>query len=404
MKQGYLSNYFKGIAAKRLSAGEVDSQISNQHEFNGVNTLKNLFGTERKTLNSKFVFAGKDSEHNLETECVLTWYDSRENVPTRAPEFRLYYSANAPVEHAKEGDLLIIAQTEKNEFIVFITEAGSTTEAQLIWMFGLNNLSEKYQIKNFEDEPVIELDFSLINILDDLGVEIEESADEYLEQMIREFGNSFPSTRKFSEFARNSLGEIDYRENPDILIMQFFEREELLFRTFEKHIVREKLVSGFGDDVDKFISYSLSVQNRRKSRAGYALENQLEHIFTQLNIKFSRGQETENKSKPDFLFPGIDEYRNNEFSATRLSMLGVKSTCKDRWRQVLSEAARIERKHLFTLEPAISMNQTNEMEANYLSLVLPESLHSTYKEVQRENLLNLSAFIDMVKVRESTTT
>ncbi|GJQ62004.1 MAG: hypothetical protein SCALA702_10570 [Melioribacteraceae bacterium] len=84
-------------------------------------------------------------------------------------------------------------------------------------------------------------------------------------------------------------------------------------------------------------------------------------------------------------------------------MLGVKSTCKDRWRQDLSEAERIERKHLFTLEPAISVNQTNEMEANKLSLVLPESLHSTYKETQRENLLNLSSFIDIVKSRESTT-
>jgi hypothetical protein len=33
-------------------------------------------------------------------------------------------------------------------------------------------------------------------------------------------------------------------------------------------------------------------------------------------------------------------------------MLGAKTTCKDRWRQVLTEAIKIPHKHLFTLETA----------------------------------------------------
>ena len=36
MKQGYLSQYFKGIAAKVLSAVEADYAKSNQHEFNFI--------------------------------------------------------------------------------------------------------------------------------------------------------------------------------------------------------------------------------------------------------------------------------------------------------------------------------------------------------------------------------
>jgi hypothetical protein len=36
--------------------------------------------------------------------------------------------------------------------------------------------------------------------------------------------------------------------------------------------VRERLKSGFLDDVDEFAWYSLSVQNRLKARAGAALE------------------------------------------------------------------------------------------------------------------------------------
>ena len=60
-------------------------------------------------------------------------------------------------------------------------------------------------------------------------------------------------------------------------------------------------------------------------------------------------------------------------------MLGAKSTCKDRWRQVLSEAQRIPNKHLLTLEPGISENQTDEMQAKRLQLILPAQLHATYR-------------------------
>ncbi|MEJ1958214.1 MAG: type II restriction endonuclease [Nitrosomonadales bacterium] len=86
-------------------------------------------------------------------------------------------------------------------------------------------------------------------------------------------------------------------------------------------------------------------------------------------VRYSRTAITENKSKPDFIFPGQTEYHNPAFNPLNLTMLGVKSTCKDRWRQVLAEADRIKRKHLLTLEAAISTNQTDEMQAKDLQLV-----------------------------------
>lgn len=83
-------------------------------------------------------------------------------------------------------------------------------------------------------------------------------------------------------------------------------------------------------------------------------------------------------------------------------MLGVKSTCKDRWRQVLTEADRIEHKHLLTLEAAISTNQTDEMQAKNLQLVLPRSLHGTYTETQQSWLMDVSSFIALVRQRKSS--
>ena len=162
----------------------------------------------------------------------------------------------------------------------------------------------------------------------------------------------------------------------------------------------ERLREGFGDEVDVFISYSLSVQNRRKSRAGFALENHMEQILKDNCITYTREGVTENKTKPDFIFPDIINYHNPAFPISRLTMLGVKSTCKDRWRQVLSEADKISHKHLLTLQPGISENQTREMQANNLQLVLPRQLHETYSKIQASWLTDVATFLKFITSRQ----
>jgi hypothetical protein len=81
-------------------------------------------------------------------------------------------------------------------------------------------------------------------------------------------------------------------------------------------------------------------------------------------------------------------------------MLGVKSTCKDRWRQVLAEAARVETKHLLTLETSISTNQTDEMRAQKVALIVPKKLHATYAPSQRAFLLDVANFAAEAKNKQ----
>ncbi len=145
--------------------------------------------------------------------------------------------------------------------------------------------------------------------------------------------------------------------------------------------------------------FFLSVQQRRKSRVGHALENHLEALFMAHSMRYVRGTETENRNRPDFLFPSEAHHRNPAF-ASLLTMLGVKSTCKDRWRQVLSEAQRIGHKHLLTLEPGISENQADEMRAKHLQLVLPAQLRETYRDSQRRWLFTVGDFLEIVKGRQ----
>ena len=399
MRRGYLSEYLPEIAIKRLSAVEASLHRSNQHEFNGVNALKRILGEERRSFPALFVYLDDDGDP-LKEEGFLTWYDAREAHPTRS-EYRLYFPTTVVSDRANEGDLFVIARRPEGSLLVIVAAGGSTMENQLLWLFGGGDLVQPgYSIRGEGEGDEIRVDFISRYILDQIGLEAEETDENFLEFMLREFGGVFPATRIFSAYARSTLQTASSSDSPDELIMAWMEREEILFRTLERHLIADRLRHGFDGDVDGFIAFSLSVQNRRKARAGSALENHLEHIFVLNGIRYSRTAVTEGKSKPDFLFPGKTEYHDPGFTPEFLTMLGVKSSCKDRWRQVLAEADRVADKHLLTLEPGISESQTSEMRGKRLQLVLPRRIHQSYSSEQRRHLIDLSQFMDLIADRQ----
>ncbi len=396
-----LSQYFTGIGAKRLSDVEVKPDVSNQHEFNGIADFKNIFGTDKINFQGHFIYLFDDEEQIIEDTGSLTWYDARENHETRT-EYRLYYSTNPVIETATTGDLVVIGRTGDNELAIIVAPQGSTSEQQLLWLFGLAEVGSKFIVRDLTAEDT-QLNFAGRYIITSLGFEVPDTAPDFLEEIIRRFGGKFPTTAEFSTYTRSTLTDVSPIDEPDNTLLAWLEREELLFKTLEKHLVAKKLQQGFGEkgnDVDEFISFSLSVQNRRKSRAGFSFENHLAHMFDKHDVQYSWGAKTERNNKPDFLFPGIIQYQDIEFTTGLLTMLGVKTSAKERWRQILSEAERIERKHLITLEPAISVNQTDEMIAQHLQLVLPQPLMETYTAEQQDKLINLSDFIGIVHERQ----
>jgi hypothetical protein len=402
MKKGYLSEYFLGAAYKRLTTVETDRSCSNQHEFNGVSELKEIFGDKKNTFDAQFIYLCDDDPEPIEEEGFLTWYDAREAHRTRS-EYRLYFSDSMVSKNASEGDILLIALQPDNKVLVIIAESDSTIGNQLLWLFGLNDSSHPgFSVRGELASDQIKLEFASNYILEQIGIEPEVTDDNYLEKMLTQFQGKFPSTKIFSEFARSTIPEFNVCDNPDDVINAWIQREYVLFATLERYFIANKLQDGFdGDVVEAFLRFSLSVQNRRKSRAGSSLENHLEYLFESHNIKYARNSLTEAKSRPDFLFPGNSEYHNPDYPNLSLTMLGVKSTCKDRWRQILTEANRIENKHLFTLEPSISENQTNEMKSKKVQLVLPKSLHASYTTAQQKWLMNMQDFIKMVKNKQN---
>lgn len=188
--------------------------------------------------------------------------------------------------------------------------AGSAIEQQLFWLFGLRATGDRFDDnkRDFRRERGQELSFTARYILELIEIEAIVTEDEWLDALLKKFGAEFPATGIFSEFARKHAPETSVRDDPDHALMTWIEFEERLFRTLERHIVSKRLADGFmlskKADVEGFIKFSLSVQNRRKSRAGSALEHHLAAIFSARKLRFERGARTENNNRPDFLFPG----------------------------------------------------------------------------------------------------
>jgi hypothetical protein len=426
-----ISDYFEGVAAKYLSAVDAEPERSNGHEIGGLPSagFKTYLGTPSKgeefRFRAKQVYISDESEAPVIADSHVTWYDARWKRPDRTPEYRLYYYDSAVTDCISEGDFFLVAKlregvlpppdavSQKELFgagsgslLMVFTPAGSSIEHQLRAMFGLDSVGAVFSPGKLD---AISMLLPLRIMLEDLGVEVQAKpapGTDWLDRLLQAFeGNDFPTTSVFSGFARESIAlEVSPVDAPDATLMSWMEHEESLFRIYERHIVQERLKVGFGDegqDVDAFINFSLSVQNRRKSRVGHAFEGHLDCLFKHHGLKFEqgrgKGKVTENNSKPDFIFPSFAAYHDENFPAASLMMLGAKTTCKDRWRQVLSEANRIPSKHLITLEPAISGAQLEEMRSHHLQLVIPSPIHSTYSAKQRSSLIDVQSFIQSVK-------
>lgn len=405
IQRGQLSDYFEGVGVKRLSVVDAEPKTSNQHEVGTTVKMRADFlgETHQQKFPAIYIWLGGDQEGFTE-ESWATHYDTRINKP-RAAEWRLYYPSNPVTEAMKAGDTLFLAKDQGGVLWFIVAPEGSTSEQQLFWLFGLRPEGKSFVSREFSDEEP-ELDFAARFILDEIGVEFEEPEADKLDSIIDKFGATFPKTADFSDLARLTLPEVRAEDDPDAALIAWLDHEEALFRRLERRVVSARIEAGFvnheGTDVDGFISFSLSVQNRRKSRMGHSLENHLAAVLRAYDIRHVRGAVTEHNHKPDFLFPDLETYQAAPVEGDpRLTMLGAKSTCKDRWRQVLAEAEKISRKHLLTLEPGISEPQTDQMEASNLQLVVPAPVHGSYTDAQRGWLWSVGDFINEARARQA---
>ena len=332
---------------------------------------------------------------NKDAFITIRWQDSIETasrfiyygVKTRN-EYRLTrFGRGFPyLEPTSIGDLLVIAKKGEGYYEAFVLESDDEIE----------DFFNAFGISATETNGIIPKSRKL-------------SAEEILLKLFKEYiaglKVEFPKAEEVSTNARNIFNTA-YKvaptlaaAKPDDQIVKWLNTEFELFKALENNRYGEKIKLPF-KSVENLIEFSNTILNRRKSRAGKSLENHLSEIFSLSAIKFAGQPHTEKAKKPDFIFPSAEAYHDKNFPANKLVFLGAKTTCKDRWRQVINEADRIETKHLFTLQQGISENQLEEMEEYKVRLVVPQEYITSFPKNYRDKILPLKGFVELVKSKQ----
>lgn len=182
--------------------------------------------------------------------------------------------------------------------------------------------------------------------------------------------------------------------------------EEQLFYSLENAIEFPRILERFNEfrTFGEVMDHMQPSAQRRRSRSGNSLQLHVRQIFNEEGLEEDRDYSyqpiSEGRERPDFLFPNVTAYRDPAFPENNLRMLGVKTTLRDRWRQILREAARIKVKHLLTLD-TITEPQLHEMQLAGIELVVPRPLHRQSKPPVRPYLQTLESFIADVRLLSS---
>ncbi len=203
----------------------------------------------------------------------------------------------------------------------------------------------------------------------------------------------FPTTDELTNEAVRRCRRPD--TSPDERLVSRYICEYALFRAVEKAVELPGLQSF--QTIDEFTERALSIINRRKTRAGTSLELHVAAIFREEGIDFERGGQTERGNRPDFLLPSAAAYTVAPAGDFSIRMLAVKTTLKDRWRQILEEADKIPLKHLLTLDTGISEPQFEQIRAAGVQVVVPASRARNYPMSVRSQLITFAQFIDLVR-------
>ena len=271
--------------------------------------------------------------------------------------------------------------------------------------------SENYQafVLDAEDEINWFLDaFAMSPTETGRLIDVRNAAPATLEQneferFLGRVGVGFPTSDAMSEAARKICNAVYMHaesvfSNPDRALLEWMNLEYKLFRALERVRYGDRISQGF-DSVEEFIETATQIINRRKSRAGKSLEHHLSAIFKSHRLIFEEQAVTEGNKRPDFLFPSQEAYRLGSYPTDRLITLAAKTTCKDRWRQVINEADRLRGrpKYLCTLQQGISAAQMDEMESELVILVVPQPYISSFPKDRQNRIWSLSRFVDYVK-------
>ncbi len=373
----------KDSYCKFLSANDSGETGGHQSGILISKTAKKMLFTDQEIKENHILKkSGKIKwQDDFETNCTFTWYESKNEL--RITGFGRGFPLLRP-EYT--GALFVFIKDSPEDYQGFLFNTDEDIQ-EFLDSFGLTPAETNRPIE-----------------LNEVSVETKEKMA--ISLFIDSLTVDFPSSVEMSSAARRIVFEVFSRKlitvsDPDTALLQWTEAEYRLFREIEHSRYGNTIAHGF-KSVDDFITLANQVLNRRKSRAGKSLEHHLSAIFDDNKIQYTAQAITEGNKKPDFLFPSEEAYHDMNFSIEKLCTLAAKTTCKDRWRQILNEADRLrdENKYLCTMQQGISSAQMDEMQAEKVVLVVPKPYILAYPKDKRDRIWTVGKFVSYVKEME----
>ena len=320
-------------------------------------------------------------QDDFRTACTFTWYTSKNELRITG-----FGRGKSPLSPELTGALFVLIKFDEENYEGFLFNTDESIR-EFLDSFGMTPAETNRPIETGQ-----------------ISAEVRQT------QAIRDFimtlDVDFPASIQMSAAARVLEENIFYNSrmiitDPDQMLLRWTDEEFRLFKALEEDRYGKIVNKGFSS-VDDFVLLANQVLNRRKSRAGKSLEHHLSAIFDQNRIQFTAQAITEGNKKPDFLFPSEEAYHDMTFSVEKLCTLAAKTTCKDRWRQILNEADRLRDRHkyLCTMQQGISSAQMDEMQAENVILVVPKPYIKAYPRDRQERIWTISHFVNYVKEME----
>ncbi len=370
---------------KFISANDAGKTGGHQEGFYiPKNSIQLMFDTPGVKGENKEKLITIKWQNNFETSSRFIYYGKGTRNEYRLTRFGRGFPF---LTDENVGDLLVLCQIDDYFYEGYILQTDDDIES-FFSAFNINSgltnkLIEKTESINYEDELM-----------------------KCFQKYIATLQVKFPLTIDLAGNSRNCYNKVfhinssDILKNPDKCLLHWLDSEYKLFKCIEQSRYSELLVSPF-QSVEQLIECANSILNRRKSRAGKSLEHHLSEIFNCFQLKYETQVITEEQKRPDFIFPGSKQYKDLKFNQDNLIFLASKTTCKDRWRQILNEADRIKFKHLFTLQQGISTNQLAEMDKSNVVLVVPKEYKHSFPVAYHNRIQTLESFIEVVKSKQT---
>ncbi|MCD4733214.1 type II restriction endonuclease [bacterium] len=312
-------------------------------------------------------------QNDLITESVITWYGKKTRSEYRLTRFGHNFPWRKP---ELLGDILVLIPETSTNFSAFVLSTDDDFD-EIALRLGIE--VGEWSVYH-EHELVLSAEDCLVN-------EFSRIIKDYSE---------FPSTLIMSQIARKTLefcGTNFLDGSNDTHLIESVNSEYALFRLMEEKFYLPEIRGGFSE-INPFIELANSILNRRKSRAGRSLENHTEYLLDINGIPYFSQSKIE--GRPDIMIPNDEAYYKDPSLVT---MLAIKRTCKDRWRQILKEAPNVSQRYLLTLQEGISENQLKEMKNANVSLIVPKELHKFYPPAFLDTLLSVDQFMDSMLER-----